>query len=166
LGSQPGRVFSALELCLRIDLHPDDPALLLASLETGDTNVPYCDARALREYHARSNQLRKMREELLREDPTADCSDIDWEYGFLMAEIRRNTKPRGGIKNHAPGRKHAYLRLRNSLARLIARAAKENPALAAYIKRYLRTDYGFAWYGDQIVLPERESVQSELPLAA
>lgn len=41
----------------------------------------------------------------------------------------------------------SHLRLRNSFTRLIARAEKESPYLAQYIRRNLYTDNGFTWLG-------------------
>lgn len=166
LGNHPGQIFKPLELSIRLDLHAEDPELLLAKLDAAFTNVPYCDARALAQYQQRIRQLNRVREELLQTAPHADCADIDWELAFLRAEIRRNTRPRGGIKHHNSARKHAYLRLKVPLSRLIHRAARRDPELASYIRLHLRTNHGFAWYGERIVLPQSEPHQTELPLAA
>ncbi|MGC9362804.1 MAG: hypothetical protein ACP5F3_07745, partial [Candidatus Syntrophosphaera sp.] len=160
------KVFDPLELSLRLEVRRLDPRLLLALLDSAFTSVPHCDARALREYHHRVKQLEEKRSELLRSQAEPDLSELDWELAFIKAEIRRNTKPRGGIKNHNPALKQAWLRLKNSLSRLIAYAAKENPALAEHIRRHLQTAHGFAWHGERIDLPEQAAPTRKLPLAA
>ncbi|MGC9362743.1 MAG: hypothetical protein ACP5F3_07435 [Candidatus Syntrophosphaera sp.] len=166
LAAQPAKVFDPLELSLRMELHRADPGLILALLDSAFTSVPHCDARALREYHHRVDQLEEKRAELLRSQAEPDLEELDWELAFLNAEIRRNTKPRGGIKNLNPTLKHAWLRLKNSFSRLTARAEAKDPALAEYIRRHLQTAYGFAWHGERIDLPERAAPTRKLPLAA
>jgi hypothetical protein len=166
LAGEPGTTFSALELSLRLDIHHGVPELLLELLDNAFTFVPYCDARALREYQHRVDQLEEKRALLLKTRDNPDLSEIDWEIGFLRAEIRRNTKPSGDIKNHNRERKLAYLRLKNPLSRLIARAQREDPALAAYIRQNLITDHDFAWLGQRIDLPEKGASNREMPLAA
>lgn len=166
LASQPEKVFGPIELSLRLDGRQVDPRLLPALLDSAFARVPYCDARALREYRHRVNQLEKKREKLLRSQAEPDLEEIDWELAFIRAEIRRNTKPRGGIKNHNPALKHAWLRLKNSLSRLIAHAETQDPALAKHIRRRLQTAHGFAWHGERIDLPEQAAPSRELPLAA
>lgn len=156
LAAKPGKTFQALELSTRLDF--PGVKLPLAALES--LNLPFCDARALREYRARMSKLAAIRADLLALDPEADLTEIDWESAWLLAEIRRNTKPRGGIKNHIPARKNAYLRLRNSFTRLIARAEKESPYLAQYIRRNLNTDNGFTWLGDELEPPVEPSSPS------
>lgn len=166
LASQPREVFDPIELSLRMDLRRVDPWIILALLDSAFTSEPYCDARALREYHRRVNQLEEKRAELLQSQAEPDLAEIDWELAFLKAEIRRNTKPCGGIKNHNPVLKQAWLRLKNSLSRLIAHAETKDPALAEYIRRHLQTAYGFAWHGKRVDLPEQAAPTRKLPLAA
>lgn len=149
LAARPGKTFQALELSARLDY----PGVNLSQTAVESLNIPVCDGQALREYRARLRILKALRAQLLEADTQADLTEIDWERNWLRAEIRRSTKPRGGIKNYIPARKYAYLRLRNSLTRLIYRAARESPSLADYIRSNLSTDNGFTWLGDAIESP-------------
>lgn len=107
-----------------------------------------------RQYHARIAKLTALRASFAELDICPDRAEIDWEIAWLRAEIRHNTKPRGGIVNSNSARKRAYLRLRNAFTRLITLAAIEDIFLSEYIRLNLRTDHGFTWQGEAIAAAE------------
>lgn len=150
LAARPGKVWQAMDLSLAVDNGPLEVSHTLLDTRA----IPVCDARALREYRARIAKLASIRAQLLETESEPDLTEIDWELRWLRAEIRRSLLFRGKIRGTNTARKHAWLRLRNAFTRLIARAQKDSPALAAYLRDNLSTSHGFAWLGEEIRLPE------------
>lgn len=139
--NEPNLPHDALELSLRLQFGSPEPSAFLALLSNAWSDVPACDAQALREYRQRLRQLEKLKAQASSENH--DCSDLDWETAFLRLEIRRATRPRGGIKNLHPEKKRAYDSLQHALQRLLAKL--DDPALARYVRQHLRTGLAFIW---------------------
>lgn len=140
LAASPGRVYDSVELSLLLDRGSQPGAEGFLDIVRGGD--PVCDSRALREYLARLDWIKRQCAPLPAGHPSR--TELEREAAFLKAEIRRSTKPRGGIKNQPGDRKKAYLRLRNALTRLIASA---DPELAAYLRAHLKTGITFSWTG-------------------
>lgn len=158
--AKPGTVFDAIQLSLAVDWGAANTEPLIDMLYNAYSDIPVCDAQALCAYRHRLAQLEQIRAQRTVNDPTAACSDLDWEAAFLRAEIRNSTKPRGGIKNFRQTKKRAYKRLRIALVRLLKSA--ENPLLHHYISQNLNTGLGFVWLGDIACITNNV----EMPLVA
>jgi hypothetical protein len=143
--NEPNTPIDVMELALRIDHDQPEKLPFLALLASAYADIPYIDSIAVCQYRKRLAQLIESKERLQASDPTADCSELDYEMNFLARELRTSTTPRGTIKNLNPDKKKALDRFRVAVKRLLERAEPVNPQLCALIRKSLVYGKAMLW---------------------
>lgn len=146
---QPNTPIDVIDLTLRLEFQDPIPQVAEKFKAAAFPDIPMTDGKALTQYKNRMNQLIGQKARRLAEDEGADCSDLDWEIGWLERELRESCKPNGDIKNINTDKKKAYMSYRNALVRLLNKAREENPSVYDLVRRSLVCGKTFTWKDHQ-----------------
>ncbi|MBW6513235.1 MAG: hypothetical protein K0B87_00545 [Candidatus Syntrophosphaera sp.] len=146
---EPNTPIDVIDLTLRLRFANPRQKVVEKFKAAAFPDIPMADGKALGQYKNRMNQLIARKARRLAEEEGADCSDLDWEIGWLKRELRNITKPNGDIKNINPDKKKAYMSYRNAMVRLLNKAREENPAVWDLVRRSLVCGKTFIWLDNQ-----------------
>jgi len=135
LREHPGQTFILPELSRLIHGH----AGLEELSKTAFRPIPLADKKAQAQYIERCRKL------IAQKAAGARDPDIDWELDFLTRELRRITRPRGGIKSQIPELDRAYHNLYTCVWKLLRKARRDEPEVHAHLKAHLRYGANFCW---------------------